>query len=34
MGGSVSVGSAPGEGATFVVNLTPLPVQTTLTTTR
>jgi two-component system OmpR family sensor kinase len=34
MGGSVSVESAPGEGATFVVSLTPLPIQTTLTTTR
>jgi two-component system, OmpR family, sensor kinase len=34
MGGSVSVESAPGEGATFVVDLTPLPVQTTVTTTR
>ncbi|HEY3185294.1 MAG TPA: HAMP domain-containing sensor histidine kinase [Gaiellaceae bacterium] len=34
MGGSVSVESEPGGGARFVVVLTPLPVQTTVTTTR
>jgi two-component system sensor histidine kinase BaeS len=34
MGGSVAVESEPGGGARFVVTLTPLPVQTTVTTTR
>ena len=34
MGGNVSVAATPGKGATFVVELEPLPRQATVTATR